>query len=179
MIVAVVQEVSFRAGKGHVYPGTYHGILGKDSVGWTDEGELVDVLCIIQVREELLHGYTYVEDLAVIILVSIIAIHPTITTEGVDNIPPDVGGIMYQSVDERRKVALGPDESSSRRGAADDGGDDGLRVEQSGLPRVGQGRPWHPAPSHEQRCDRCTTQHLAPCCSSPCSLISTLSRPPR
>lgn len=48
--------------------------LGEDSVARADEGEVVEVFGAVEVGEELLHGHANVEDLAVVVLVSVVPV---------------------------------------------------------------------------------------------------------
>jgi len=75
-------------------PGTHHSVLAEDGVFGADEAELVHGLLFEGLRVELLEGQTHVEQLAVIVNVSVVAVHPAGTAEAVDDVLPDECGVV-------------------------------------------------------------------------------------
>lgn len=78
-----------------------------------DKGKLEDIISTVEIWEQLLHWYTDMKYLAVIILICVITIHPVFTSEGVPYIFSDSGCIIDEPFDQRRNISFGSNKLGS------------------------------------------------------------------
>lgn len=101
VLVHVVEVVGFSTRHGAPLPGAHHGVLTEDGEFWTDEREMVDVLFSEVVREDLLHGHADMEDLALVELISVVPVRPSIAVKALYQVGPDERCVVNELAHQR------------------------------------------------------------------------------
>jgi len=103
-----------------ISPCTSQSVLTEDCVFWADETELVGNRDCEVVWVQLLQRKAHMEDLALVVLISIVAIFPpaigefrSFTSEVINNILPDESGVVWQTAHDGEELGLHIDELST------------------------------------------------------------------